>query len=186
MLASDEAYSELWFAGDPPVSALQLADRTNVVVFNTLSKRSSMPGYRSGFAAGDPAIIAALKRYRPNVGVAPQTFIQRAAAAAWADEDHVTEVRERYRGQARRAPARPARGRPGRPRAATRRSSSGCACPAARTPKAIALRLLDEHGIVIAPGPVLRPRRRGPRAHRARPDPGGLPPRRRPPSIRPP
>ena len=56
-----------------------------------------MPGYRSGFAAGDPAIIAALKRYRPNVGVAPQTFIQRAAAAAWGDEEHVVEVRERYR-----------------------------------------------------------------------------------------
>ena len=55
VLASDEAYSELWFAGERPVSALQLADRTNVVVFNTLSKRSSMPGYRSGFAAGDPA-----------------------------------------------------------------------------------------------------------------------------------
>jgi aspartate/methionine/tyrosine aminotransferase len=85
VLASDEAYSELWFSGDPPVSALQLADRTNVVVFNTLSKRSSMPGYRSGFAAGDTELMAALRRYRPNVGVAPQTFIQRAAVAAWSD-----------------------------------------------------------------------------------------------------
>ena len=52
-----------------PRSALQVADRTNVAVFNTLSKRSSMPGYRSGFVAGDPELIAALKRYRPNVGV---------------------------------------------------------------------------------------------------------------------
>ena len=55
VLASDEAYTELWF-DEPPASALQLADRTNVLVFNTLSKRSSMTGYRCGFAAGDPAL----------------------------------------------------------------------------------------------------------------------------------
>ena len=56
-----------------------------------------MPGFRSGFVAGDPAVIAALKRYRPNVGVAPQAFVQRAAVAAWGDETHVEAVRERYR-----------------------------------------------------------------------------------------
>ena len=97
VLASDEAYSELYFAGEPPQSALQLADRSHVAVFNTLSKRSSMPGYRSGFVAGDPEIVAALKKYRPNVGVAPLEFVQRAAVAAWNDEAHVTAVRERYR-----------------------------------------------------------------------------------------
>lgn len=96
VLACDEAYSELWFAGDPPVSALQVRDRTNVVAFNTLSKRSSMPGYRCGFAAGDPELIAALKRYRPSTGTAPQTFVQRAAIAAWGDEEHVAQTRERY------------------------------------------------------------------------------------------
>ena len=96
VLASDEAYSELWF-GEQPASALQVRDRTNVVVFNTLSKRSSMPGYRSGFVAGDPEIIAALKKYRPNVGVAPPEFFQRAAVAAWSDEAHVEAVRARYR-----------------------------------------------------------------------------------------
>ena len=53
VFASDEAYTELWF-DEPPVSALQLDDWTNLVVFNTLSKRSSMTGYRSGFVAGDP------------------------------------------------------------------------------------------------------------------------------------
>ncbi|HEV2814918.1 MAG TPA: aminotransferase class I/II-fold pyridoxal phosphate-dependent enzyme [Solirubrobacteraceae bacterium] len=95
VLASDEAYSELWFEGAPPASALQ-AGRENVIVFNTLSKRSSMPGYRSGFAAGDAGLIAALKRYRPNVGTAPQTFVQRASVEAWNDEDHVVETRERY------------------------------------------------------------------------------------------
>jgi succinyldiaminopimelate transaminase len=97
VLASDEAYSELYFGTSPPGSALQVRDRTNVAVFNTLSKRSSMPGYRAGFVAGDPELVAALKRYRPNVGVAPPEFIQLAAVAAWGDETHVEEVRELYR-----------------------------------------------------------------------------------------
>ncbi len=96
VLASDEAYSELYFGAEPPASVLQVADRTNVLAFNTLSKRSSMPGYRSGFVAGDPELIAALKRYRPNTGTAPQEFVQRAAVAAWEDEDHVVAVRELY------------------------------------------------------------------------------------------
>ncbi len=95
VLACDEAYSELWFEGPPPASGLQ-AGLESVIVFNTLSKRSSMPGYRSGFAAGDPRIVAALKRFRPNVGTAPQTFVQRASVAAWNDEDHVLETRMRY------------------------------------------------------------------------------------------
>ena len=68
-----------------------------MAVFNTLSKRSSMPGYRSGFVAGDPDLVAALKRYRPNVGVAPPEFVQLAAVAAWGDEAHVEEVRGLYR-----------------------------------------------------------------------------------------
>ncbi len=95
VVASDEAYTELWF-DEPPASALQLADRTNVVVFNTLSKRSSMTGYRSGFAAGDPELIAALKAFRPTVGTAPQEFVQRASVVAWGDEEHVAETRARY------------------------------------------------------------------------------------------
>jgi len=97
VVASDEAYSEIYFGDEPPVSALELADLSGVAVFNTLSKRSSMPGYRSGFVAGDPALIGLLKRYRPNVGVAPQEFIQRAAVAAWSDEAHVEQVRASYR-----------------------------------------------------------------------------------------
>ena len=95
VVASDEAYTELWF-DEPPASALQLADRTNVVVFNTLSKRSSMTGYRSGFAAGDPQLIAALKAFRPTVGTAPQEFVQRASVVAWGDGEHVAETRARY------------------------------------------------------------------------------------------
>jgi succinyldiaminopimelate transaminase len=95
LLASDEAYSELWF-GEPPVSALQVADRRRVVVFNSLSKRSSMTGYRSGFVAGSPDLIAALRKFRPTVGTAPQEFVQRASVVAWNDETHVTRARDSY------------------------------------------------------------------------------------------
>ena len=96
VIASDEAYSELWFDEAPP-SALQVADRSRVVAFHTLSKRSSMTGYRSGFVAAPPEIVAALKSYRPTVGTAPQEFVQRASVVAWDDERHVEETRARYR-----------------------------------------------------------------------------------------
>jgi acetylornithine aminotransferase len=96
LLCSDEAYSELWF-DEPPVSALQVADRTNVVVFNTLSKRSSMTGYRSGFVCAPAEIVDALRRFRPTVGTAPQEFVQRASAVAWSDDAHVESVRALYR-----------------------------------------------------------------------------------------
>jgi len=96
VLASDEAYCEVWFEGEPPASALQVGDLTNVLAFHTLSKRSSMTGYRSGFVAGDPELIAALKALRPSVGVTPQEFIQRASVAAWSDEAHVEETRAVY------------------------------------------------------------------------------------------
>jgi acetylornithine aminotransferase len=154
VLASDEAYSELWFAGGPPVSALGLPSLERVLVLNTLSKRSSMPGYRSGFAAGDPALIAALKRYRPNVGVAPPTFVQRAAVAAWGDEEHVAETRARY--AAKREALLPAL------RAAGMEPAGGDATfflwlRVDGDAEAFALRLLDEHGIVVAPGPFFGP-----------------------------
>src|SRR3954454_16616387 len=97
LLVSDEAYSELYFGDEPPASALQVGDLRNVAVLNTLSKRSSMPGYRSGVVAGDAELVSGLKRYRPNVGVAPQEFVQRAAIAAWGDEAHVERVRDVYR-----------------------------------------------------------------------------------------
>jgi succinyldiaminopimelate transaminase len=96
LLASDEAYSELWFDGDQPASALQVGDLTNVLVFHTLSKRSSMTGYRSGFVAGDPEMIAAMRSLRPSAGVTPQEFVQRASVTAWNDEGHVEETRAVY------------------------------------------------------------------------------------------
>jgi acetylornithine aminotransferase len=158
VLACDEAYSELWFAGDPPASALQVSDRTNVIVFNTLSKRSSMPGYRSGFAAGDAELVAALKRYRPNVGTAPPTFVQRAAATAWGDEAHVVETRARY--AAKRDVILPAFERAGLHPAGGDASfflwlRIGPTHP--RDAEAFALRLLDDLGIVVAPGPFFGP-----------------------------
>jgi len=96
LIGSDEAYTELWF-DEPPPSALEADDRSRMVVFQTLSKRSSMTGYRSGFVAGPPEIVAALKAYRPTVGTAPQEFVQRASVVAWNDERHVEETRARYR-----------------------------------------------------------------------------------------
>src|SRR5499427_1627066 len=100
LVGSDEAYTELWF-DEPPPSGLQAEDRSRIVTFQTLSKRSSMTGYRSGFVAGPPEIVAALKSYRPTVGTAPQEFVQRASVVAWSDERHVEETRARY--QAKRA-----------------------------------------------------------------------------------
>jgi acetylornithine aminotransferase len=94
-IASDEAYTELWF-DEPPVSALQVSDRSRVIVFQTLSKRSSMTGYRSGFVAAPAEVVSALRAYRPNAGTAPQEFVQRASVAAWSDERHVEETRARY------------------------------------------------------------------------------------------
>jgi len=152
LLASDEAYSELWFESPPP-SALQLADRTNVLVFNTLSKRSSMTGYRSGFAAGDPQLIAALRAFRPTVGTAPQEFVQLASIAAWGDEAHVEETRERY-GRKRKlvAGALERKGLWIAGKAAT--MYLWVAVPAGETSESFAGRLL-EHGVVVAPGAYL-------------------------------
>jgi succinyldiaminopimelate transaminase len=96
LLASDEAYTELWF-DEPPHSALEVRRLGNVAVFNTLSKRSSMTGYRSGFVAADAELTAALKQFRPSVGTAPQEFVQRASVVAWNDEEHVERTRAIYR-----------------------------------------------------------------------------------------
>jgi acetylornithine aminotransferase len=154
VLASDEAYSELYF-GEPPVSALEISDRRNVVVLNSLSKRSSMTGYRSGFVAGDPELVTALKAYRPNVGTAPQEFVQRASVVAWGDEDHVERTRERYR--QKRAVLLPALERCGL------RSAGGdatfflwVAAPDGLSSEVFAAQLLEE-GIVSAPGAFFGP-----------------------------
>jgi aspartate/methionine/tyrosine aminotransferase len=98
ILAVDETYSELWFDGDPPASTLELDDRTGVIVFNSLSKRSGLAGLRSGFIAGDPGIVSRVRRHRSDIGTTPQAFVQLASIAAWNDEAHVIEARARYAG----------------------------------------------------------------------------------------
>jgi acetylornithine aminotransferase len=95
LLVSDEAYTEIYF-GDPPPTALNWG-RENVLVLHTLSKRSGMAGFRSGFMAGDPRVIAMLRKARPAIGVATPELMQRAAIAAWSDEAHVEALRERFR-----------------------------------------------------------------------------------------
>ncbi len=154
VLASDEAYSELWFE-EQPASALELAEWDNVVAFNTLSKRSSMTGYRSGFVAGDPELITALRQFRPNVGTAPQEFVQRASVVAWGDEEHVERARAAYAakrelflGLFRRTGLRNAGG--------PTTMYLWVAVPNGATSEAFATRLL-EHGVLVAPGSFLGP-----------------------------
>ncbi len=162
LLCSDEAYSELWFDA-PSVSALQIADPTgpgarplqNIVVFNTLSKRSSMTGYRSGFIAGDAEVLEAMRLFRPSIGTAPQEFVQRASVAAWSDEAHVEEARARY--AAKRAVLLPALERAGLHVAASEATFYlWVAVPAGHTSESFAEKLL-EGGLVLTPGSYLGP-----------------------------
>src|SRR6202022_3025579 len=71
--------------------------QTGVLSFGSLSKRSGMTGYRSGYIAGDAATIAALRRARPNFGVGSQDFVQAAATVAWSDDAHIQERRAIFR-----------------------------------------------------------------------------------------
>jgi succinyldiaminopimelate transaminase len=152
LLCSDEAYSELWF-DEAPVSALQVADRANVVVFNTLSKRSSMTGYRSGFVCASAEIVAALRSFRPTVGTAPQEFVQRASIAAWSDEEHVEEVRALY--ARKRDTLLPALEQKGL-RLAGSTATFYLWLDVGEASEPFARRLL-EHGIVCAPGSFFGP-----------------------------
>lgn len=101
MLFFDECYSEL-YNDAPPVGGLEVAADTdrrfdNIVVFNSLSKRSNLPGLRSGFCAGDRAFLATLGEIRNLVGPTMSGPIQHASAAAWSDEQHVVANRMAYR-----------------------------------------------------------------------------------------
>jgi LL-diaminopimelate aminotransferase len=98
LLFSDECYNDI-YSGDPPPSILEITtERT--LAFCSLSKRSGMTGYRSAMMAGDPELIGALRKLRPSIGVATQSFVQDAATAAWGDEAHV-EKRRRVFGEKR-------------------------------------------------------------------------------------
>jgi succinyldiaminopimelate transaminase len=152
VLASDEAYTELWF-DEPPGSALQVRSLRNVLVFNTLSKRSSMTGYRSGFAAGDDRLLDALRAFRPTVGTAPQEFVQRASIVAWGDETHVEQARALYR--VKRDALLPVLERKGL-RVAASNAGIYLWVEVDGGSEAFTERLL-EHGVVVSPGPFFGP-----------------------------
>ncbi|MBL4827750.1 MAG: succinyldiaminopimelate transaminase [Spongiibacteraceae bacterium] len=104
IIASDECYSELYFdEKNPPVGLLQACatigrnDFQRCVVFHSLSKRSNLPGLRSGFIAGDTDILKQFLLYRTYHGSAMPLQHQQASIAAWADESHVIKNREHYR-----------------------------------------------------------------------------------------
>jgi len=102
IIAADECYSEIYFdEKNPPLGALQAAHQLgrsyrNLVVFSSLSKRSNVPGMRSGFVAGDEAIIEKFSLYRTYHGCAMNPAVQAASVAAWNDEAHVIENRSQY------------------------------------------------------------------------------------------
>jgi N-succinyldiaminopimelate aminotransferase len=103
VIASDECYSEIYFRDEPPLGSLEAAktfglrDFRNLVVFTSLSKRSNVPGMRSGFVAGDARFLKQFLLYRTYHGSAVGGMVQAASVAAWNDEAHVLENRALYR-----------------------------------------------------------------------------------------
>ena len=103
VIASDECYSEIYFRDEAPLGGLEAANRfgrtdfKNLVAFTSLSKRSNVPGMRSGFCAGDAALIKQFLLYRTYHGSAMSPVVQSASIAAWNDEVHVLDNRAQYR-----------------------------------------------------------------------------------------
>jgi N-succinyldiaminopimelate aminotransferase len=103
VIASDECYSEIYLAhGEPPLGGLAASARLGrsgyrrLMVFSSLSKRSNVPGMRSGFVAGDADLVAAFLKYRTYHGSAMSPAVQLASIAAWQDEEHVVQNRRLY------------------------------------------------------------------------------------------
>ncbi len=103
VIASDECYSEIYFRDQPPLGGLEAAaklgrhDFRNLISFTSLSKRSNVPGMRSGFVAGDADLIKQFLLYRTYHGSAMSPVVQAASIAAWGDEEHVVANRAMYR-----------------------------------------------------------------------------------------
>lgn len=103
VIASDECYSEIYFRDEPPLGGLEAAVKLgrsnfkNLIAMTSLSKRSNVPGMRSGFVAGDAAIIKQFLLYRTYHGSAMSGTVQAASVAAWNDEQHVIDNRALYR-----------------------------------------------------------------------------------------
>ena len=103
VIASDECYSEIYFREEPPLGGLEASyklgrtDYKNLVAFTSLSKRSNVPGMRSGFVAGDVDLLQQFLLYRTYHGSAMSGMVQAASIAAWNDEAHVVANRDMYR-----------------------------------------------------------------------------------------
>lgn len=103
VIASDECYSEIYFRDEPPLGGMEAAaklgrtDFKRLMSFTSLSKRSNVPGLRSGFVAGDADLIKSFALYRTYQGGAMCPSVQAASIAAWGDEAHVRDNREQYR-----------------------------------------------------------------------------------------
>lgn len=103
VIASDECYSEIYFRDEPPLGGLEAAlqlgrrDFRNLIALTSLSKRSNVPGMRSGFVAGDAALLKSFLLYRTYHGSAMSPVVQAASIAAWNDEAHVVDNRNLYR-----------------------------------------------------------------------------------------
>ena len=102
VIAADECYSEIYFQAEPPLGALEAAHRLGrvgyprLIAFSSLSKRSNVPGMRSGFVAGDAEIMKKFLLYRTYQGGAMSPSVQQASIAAWGDEQHVVDNRVKY------------------------------------------------------------------------------------------
>ncbi len=151
---ADECYSEIW-RGAPPPGALQAARETGadperVVIFHSLSKRSNLPGLRSGFLAGGPESVARCKRLRAYAGAPLPGPVQAVSARVWAEEDHVEASRRRYAAKFDMADA-------------IFEGIEGCGAPEAgfflwlpvEDGEAAALRLWRETGVRVLPGAYL-------------------------------
>ena len=102
VIASDECYSEIYFRDEPPLGGLEAASRLGrdfrrLIALTSLSKRSNVPGLRSGFVAGDAEIIKRFLLYRTYHGSAMSGSVAAASIAAWGDETHVVDNRAQYR-----------------------------------------------------------------------------------------
>lgn len=102
IIASDECYSEIYFKAEPPLGGLEAAHKLGragfprMIAFSSLSKRSNVPGMRSGFVAGDADILSKFLLYRTYHGSAMSPSVQAASAVAWSDEQHVEDNRAKY------------------------------------------------------------------------------------------
>jgi succinyldiaminopimelate transaminase len=153
VVGSDEVYTDVYF-GAPPPSMLEVQVE-NVISIFSCSKRSGMTGYRTGFMAGDPDLVASLRALRAHPGVASAEFVPAAAAVAWADDGHAAERREVFRAK-RDVFAAFFQSRGLEVAASEATIYLWVKVPGGAASAAYALRLLEE-GIVVAPGASFGP-----------------------------